>query len=95
MGRVKDHNSRDRRARRYHGNDLCDEVRSSDPGNIEVHVLVAFTLIGSDTISRGNLTSIGFLIQYILFPHDYCLERLCRIRTKKFQSLSNLGDTIF
>ena len=68
MDRVKNHNSRDRRTRRYHGNDLCDEVRSSDPGNIEVHVLVAFTLFGSDTIGRGNLTSIGFLIKYNLCP---------------------------
>ena len=68
MDRVKDHNSRDRRTRRSHGDDLCDEVRSSDPGNIEVHVLVAFTLFGFDTIGRGNLTSIEFLIQYILCP---------------------------
>ena len=66
MGRVKDHNSRDRRTRRYHGNDLCDEVRGADPGNIEVHVLVAFTLFGSDTIGRGNLTSIEFIIHNIL-----------------------------
>ena len=68
MGRVKDHNSRNRRTRRSHGDDLCDEVRGADPGNIEVHVLVAFTLFGSDTIGRGNLTSIEFLIQYILCP---------------------------
>ena len=68
MDRVKDHNSRDRRTRWCHGYDLCDEVRSSDPGNIEVHVLVAFTLFGFDTIGRGNLTSIGFLIQYNLYP---------------------------
>ncbi len=68
MGRVKDDNSRDLRTRWCHGNDLCDEIRSSDPGNIEVHVLVAFTLFGSDTIGRGNLTSIGFLIHYILYP---------------------------
>lgn len=68
MGRVKDNNSRNRRTRRSHGDDLCDEVRSSDPGNIEVHVLVAFTLFGSDTIGRGNLTSIEFLIHYILCP---------------------------
>jgi len=68
MARVKDHNSRDRRTRWCHGDDLCDEVRSSDPGNIEVHVLVAFTLFGFDTIGRGNLTSIEFLIQYILCP---------------------------
>ena len=66
MDPVKDHNSRDRRTRRCHGDDLCDEVRGADPGNIKVHVLVAFTLFGSDTIGRGNLTSIGFLIQYIL-----------------------------
>ena len=32
----------------------------------EVHVLVAFTLFGSDTIGRGNLTSIEFLIHNIL-----------------------------
>ena len=68
MGRVKDNNSRDRRARWCHGDDLCDEVRGADPGNIEVHVLVAFTLFGFDTIGRGNLTSIEFLIQYILCP---------------------------
>ena len=66
MGRVKNDNSRDRRTRRCDGNDLCDEVRGADPGNIEVHVLVAFTLFGSDTNGRGNLTSIEFLIQYIL-----------------------------
>ena len=68
MDRVKDDNSRDRRTRRCHGDDLCDEVRSSDPGNIEVHVLVTITLFGSDTIGRGNLTSIEFLIHYILCP---------------------------
>ena len=68
MGRVKDNNSRNRRTRRSHGDDLCDEIRSSDPGNIEVHVLVTITLFGSDTIGRGNLTSIEFLIHYILCP---------------------------
>ena len=68
MGRVKDHNSRNRRTRRSHGDDLCDEVRSSDPGNIEVHVLVTITFFGSDTIGRGNLTSVEFLIHYILCP---------------------------
>ena len=56
MARVKDHNTRDRRTCRCHGNDLCDEVRGAAPGNIEVHVLVAFTLFGFDTIGRGNLT---------------------------------------
>ena len=68
MGRVKENNSGNRRTRRSHGDDLCDEVRGTDPGNIEVYVLVAFTLFGSDTNGRGNLTSIEFLIQYILCP---------------------------
>ena len=68
MGRVKDNNSSNRRTRRSHGDDLCDEVRSSDPGNIEVHVLFAFTLFGFNTIGRGNLTSIEFLIKYNLCP---------------------------
>ena len=68
MGRFKDNNSRDSRTRRCHGDDLCDEVWGADLCNIEVHVLVAFTLFGSDTIGRGNLTSIEFLIQYILCP---------------------------
>ena len=95
MGRVKDNNSRNRRTRRSHGDDLCDEVRSSDPINIEVHVLVTITLFGSDTNGRGNLTSIEFLIQYILCSMIIAYENYVISAQKKFQSLSNLDDTIF